>query len=272
VELLIQCHLVEKGGRPGYLFQTVDIGDYHGVSIPTLTRFIKRRFPTLKTHKDSQGIYITRTDIRTTDVDTNAKAGRILGYQCADRFDGLDRSKTTYTYHMWVRLKNKSRVHLYSFVCPSSNKKKQWKQDGELIEKLLVGNKDLPLFRGKPIQVVSVEMEMEKELPPSYFLTLLLQTNRSIPQDAIDKMETIWFNIGFDTNTRKRLRKEFDPQNPLHRGIMASLLCFSIHNPLEPFFPIQYTGKQDQVQAQLDQFGKLLVRSLRESRKHPTDL
>lgn len=261
-ELLIQCYLVEHGGRHGYLFQTVNIEDYKNKSFSVLERFIKEKFPALHTFRDRQGLYVARNALRAADVDTNAKAGKVLGYACADGFDRLDHFKTTYDYAVVVRLKNKKEVFLYSFVCESAKHKARFEKDVERIRMLLVGSKDLPLFRGKPISVLSVESRVEAYHPTSYFLDMLLRRGKPVP---LDELSNVLFNL-FDSNSSHRILSAYNPKNATHRGIMAALLCLYIHNPLEPFYPLQFTGKQEVVGARLEQLSKLIVKTLRSAK------
>lgn len=267
IDLLIQCYLVKHNGRPAYLFQTVDVKDYRGSIIPTLVSYIKSVFPDLHTLRDAQGLFITKNMITPERVATNTGAGRVLGYLCAGGYDKLDRNKPTYTYDISVDA-NKYKFSLFSFICQTKKYEKQFDNDYKKIKQLLVGNKNLPFFKNQKIVVRSVVASITEEMPPSYYLELLLHDNKENQTNkTLQTLSNYLFNIGFQDKQIKLLMKSFDPHNQTHRGVMAALVCYFQNPLLEPFYPLQTTGRQEQVQKQIDRFGQDLVHSFRLSSK-----
>lgn len=269
VEILIQCYLVMHGGRDAYLFQPIDLPldseEERMEYMPILHSFIHDRFPELQMLDFDLGLLISKKMYSLDDVSDNDKVGRLLGFSC-DGFDALDRDKRTYGYHATAELIGHDNVNIFSFVC--QKKKKMYEKDFrhmcEKWGKMLVGNDELPDYNGKKLRVTKVVGNIEVNRPVQEFIDMLSNDEmKELTEDDMSHIKNVLYNLSLPDY--EKLMKAFQPKNRVHRGIMISLLCLSRFNTMEPFFPIQYTGKEDEVRIQDAKLSKHLLRTLKKT-------
>ena len=99
-EEYINAYIVQQDGREGYLFQTIDYGEFSfnsPISREKLKCF-KRDFPQLKYTPCSQGMMISKKEYNSTDLESDKELARILSFCCAlERDDDNDRDSESDT-------------------------------------------------------------------------------------------------------------------------------------------------------------------------------
>jgi hypothetical protein len=71
-------------------------------------------------------------------------------------------------------------------------------------------------------------------------------SGEAFTKEEMETFDNILFNLGF--TEEGLLGYPFDFSNPIHRGVGMALLSLSLHNPLSPFYPLQYyPGKDTEV-------------------------
>jgi hypothetical protein len=72
------------------------------------------------------------------------------------------------------------------------------------------------------------------------------------------------FNLGFATD--RLMNYPFQFANPVHRGVVMTLLSYYIDNPLEPFFPLQRHREMAAVETASDKWETNIIRILEASK------
>ena len=91
----LNCYLVSKGGRDGYLFQNVQYKEYD-INSPiskNKLNLMKKYFPSLKQIPNRQGVLLTKKQYTLKDIEDDSKLGKILGFPCQSLTEILKKIK-----------------------------------------------------------------------------------------------------------------------------------------------------------------------------------
>jgi hypothetical protein len=97
----INCFLADKGVRAGYLFQTVDLGEYDSSAPKSAARlsYAAKYFPGLRQLACRQGVLLSREEFSLDRADDDVELGKILGFPC-EMPDKSSSKETTYAFHL----------------------------------------------------------------------------------------------------------------------------------------------------------------------------
>jgi len=114
--LVLNCILIQKSVREGYLIQNCDI-------IESTPNILLKTFPNLNQRNTSYGILVSKNKLNNDydnedDIDHNYKLGKLLGYPTYKQYPISKKDKVSgyYTYHVKVVLINNDKITLFSFV------------------------------------------------------------------------------------------------------------------------------------------------------------
>jgi hypothetical protein len=199
------------------------------------TKFIiselKNIFPTLKSSNSYQGIILSKTKYLKKDMDTLLKIGKILGYPCADDFEKiLDNPDLASIAFELIANTKYGRFQLFACRCLDNKYNTYIKNIAKNANKI----KTLKTL------VDNFEIKITKNIPINYLIDKLLRNKKINKNENAELLNYIW-NIGFE----ELPQYSFDYNNPIHKGIILTLLCYCLYTPIEPFFPLQKYPNED---------------------------
>ena len=250
--------LVNSGARTAFLLQPIDYGETKATDPKTaaILATIRKEFPDLKFTNTVQGVLVGRKSYtREPAKNTSVGMGEILGYPCAAEFESLDRNKTFYGYTINANYKGHTSVQILGNFCGSEKHAPEFQA---LAEKFQVALKESVLG---PI-LKNVEVVADVEIPIRE-LVKAVASGKSLLAKEQEAIDNIFYNAGYSDDFQL---KKFQMKNPIHRGILISILIHEQHDPLSPLFPIQDTGHKDEIEAVTAEQEKALLRVLRETR------
>ena len=245
LEEYINCFLVKTGVRNGYLFQTINFKEYNiedPISSIKLKK-IKDFFPYLHHLPNSQGVLISLKQYTLSDIDTDSKLGKILGFPCEIP---EEITSTRYSYNIKVIPsttidEDHSPVSIISFVSVDDNHKDYVIFLTDTIREILTEDIELSKI------VKDVVWEDTVVYSANYFVTILMNKNHLLTEKEITDIENYWYNTVGEYRIyefRYMLSDSVLMEIELIRGLIIGLLLHHDHSPLTPFFPVQNYGKQ----------------------------
>lgn len=266
LEELTNTILVDTGARNAFLLQYIDNGERahtDPISAGKLAA-IKKYYPDLKFTQNSQGMIISRKSYNSNknlNSDSSTQIGKVLDYPCAAEFNTLNRSKVLYTYNINVWFKptigsSNNVIQLLANLCPSKAKHNEFE---ELATKFRNALKADPLI-GR--HVIDVVVEVDEVIPPGEVLRRITN-NTEITSQLLHEVSNIFFNSGYSP---KFTIDNFQLHNPIHRGMLISILIYHQHDTLQPFYPIQNTPHEAEIVKITSQQEKALLTALKNTR------
>ena len=262
IENLLSAILVKERVRPAMLLQPANYKEATGKDPKTksILKAIQENFPELKYSKKYekyQGIIISHKNYDNQNVSLK-RMGEILGYPCANEFESLDtETQDTYTIELEASLHTETRIQLFVNVCKSTDKKTEFEELAKKA-KIVFDKEEYKKMLGK-MSVDSIKVNIFKNISIKTLINKLVK-NEILSKEEIDKILNILYNLGFEIEFQFLFQDHFDYKNPLHRGILLSLLINYKDNILEPFVPLQKYPEQDKKVYEItEKWGKDLI-------------
>ena len=238
IEELLNCIIVKHDGREAMLFEPANYKEVDESSHITkeILKNIKKKFPTLiqTPDKNSGRIFISKNKLSPDHYDTDEKVGNLLGFPCAKDFVTIDKDKKSYSYHIIVILKDGSGINIITDVCQH----KSYEKHERLLKSVIDALKKDEIW----LTIQDVIIEEEEHIPIMELIPAIMKGNLTEKEESTLRNE-IW-NIFSETLSNYN----FQYKNPIHKGILTTLLLYCKNNPMEPFYPLQLTGRDTDVE------------------------
>jgi len=244
VENILSLILVKENIRPAFLFQSTFFSKNNSSVLSELNE-IKKMFPELiysDDYTNYQGTIISKKKYNGRSNITNEEMGKILGYPCYNDFNSLDKSKQYYTIEVVATSINGKKYYILTNVCQNKTKLYEFKTISEKAKQAFAKEKYKQLIGNDTIE--KTEVFVIKEIPTQFIINKLVQ-NKDLSEKEKEKVSNILFNFGFSIQLQLYFTEEFQYNNPVHKGILLSLLLREINDNLTPFFPLQNYPEQD---------------------------
>jgi hypothetical protein len=259
-ENIINLILVHEGVRPAMLLQPADQGESTGADPKTkkILDAMKIEFPDLiysENYQTYQGIIISKVSYDDQFISLN-KMGEILGYPCYKDFEELDRSQITYTISINALLHGAQKIQIFVNLCKDNV--------SEIFDKI---NKEANLVFSKEEYIslfgekVTFELEITENTSRNKIIDKLIK-NEVITSNDIKEILNIMYNFGFNDIICDEIIKNIQYTNPIHKGILISLLINSINNTVAPFYPLQFREEQGLVNKITENWGIQILETL----------
>lgn len=249
IENVLNSILVNENVRPAMLVQPANYNEATGKDPKTksIVEAIKKQFPTLlfsEDYKTYQGVIISKTDYNGQKISLE-RMGEILGYPCYQDFNTIDPTHISYSINVYVKQKNSNEtVELFSNICKDETNIEKFKTFAEKAKIALNKKEYHDILNG--IEIDKVDVEIEKIIPTQAIINKLID-NIQLQQDELDKIQNILFNFGFSMELQLYFLEKFQYTNPIHKGILLSLLVNEVNDILTPFTPIQDYPEQSKL-------------------------
>ena len=253
----INSLLVIKKVRKAYLIQNHEPTDSQ---INKRITNIQKIFPTLILLKDGTYYYLSEEKLTIDDTSDNIKIGKILRFDCDEKFDDLDLEKLRISYNINVYLKYiKNPISIITYVC-------QTKSRVESARKLVSDIKDVLINEDYlKDKFMKIELKINDMIPAKSFIPKLIDKKHKFTEPEKIEMYNIIDNI-MNKHNYIKIKKEIDFNNILHRGIMLSFLSEHEHNYYK-YLPIQELKYFEQISEIEDKRINLILDILIESKK-----
>jgi hypothetical protein len=237
IENIINLILVNEGVRPAMLLQPQDHGEATGTDPKTkkILDAMKIEFPNLiysENYQVYQGIIISKVNYNDQTISLE-KIGEILGYPCYKDFETLDRSKITYAISLHATTSNEQKFQIIINVC-KDNVSKIFEEISSKANSVFSKEEYTSLFGN-----IRFHVETGENIPPHIIIDKLIKSEKITTAD-IDVIINIFYNFGFSDSICNELIKNIQYTNPIHKGILISLLINHINDILSPFYPLQF--------------------------------
>lgn len=249
IENVLNSILVNENVRPAMLVQPANYNEATGKDPKTksIVEAIKKQFPTLlfsEDYKTYQGVIISKTDYNGQEISLE-RMGEILGYPCYQDFNAINPTHISYSINVYVKQKNTNEItDLFSNVCKDETNIEKFKSFADRAKLALNKKEYNDILNG--IEFDKVGVEIEKIIPTQAIINKLID-NIQLQQDELDKIQNILFNFGFSMELQLYFLEKFQYTNPIHKGILLSLLVNEVNDILTPFTPIQDYPEQSKL-------------------------
>lgn len=266
IEEYINAFLVDKGVRTGMMLQPADYGERTEAdpTMKRIIRMIRASFPSLiPSVTSNREMILSKRRITNREILSEKGLGTILGYPCADEFEAataVKNSTPTTTFNLMVKLFDNIQtddhmIQLLANVCLTPAKQPVFEQMARNAEAAIQADPVL-----SPL-VESVFVRVDTNIPHSLLMEKLVR-GEDFTEPEMEEFKDVLFNLGF-----KQEEFPFSFTNPIHRGAAIALLSLYLHNPVEPFYPLQqYPGKDDEVNELTEEFEDELFTALQSAK------
>lgn len=256
----MNCLLVQNNVRPAFLIQPADYDEATNKDPITASKVaaISTFFPTLTISIIRGEPLVAKRAYEEKDIQTSQNMGDILGYQCAAEYDYIQthRDEPSVVIQFIVKFKNGNEKQLMANVC---------RDDRTFADSVALATRIDEVLKADPLlSIESVTAEKQVIVPIKSILSKLIRSEDL----TIDDEHVLRNHIGnliFNDDGRL-FRYEYEFKNPVHRGILISLLSYIDNDPMEPFYPLQYHEEHRAVDKKVLEWGAELLRVLNETR------
>ena len=262
IENVLNAILVNENVRPAMLVQPANYNEATGKDPKTksIIEAITKHFPTLLLSEDYQtyqGVIISKTQYNSQEISLE-RMGEILGYPCYKDFNAIDPTHISYSIDVYVKLKNSNEtIEIFSNICKDETNIEKFKTFAEKAKIALNKTEYKSILNG--LEIDKVVVEIEKIIPTQAIINKLIN-NIQLQQDELNKVQNILFNFGFSMELQLYFLEKFQYANPIHKGILLSLLTNEVNNTLSPFTPLQnYPEEKTQVYKIIETWEKELI-------------
>jgi hypothetical protein len=233
--LLLNIILVSENIRQSILIQPIDYGEFTTDSPITknILDNITQVFPYLYQSTDYegfQGVIISYNSYDGQTISSN-KMGEILSYPCFSDFSTLDRSISHYDISLNVYINN-IKINLFTNLCQNRSKIEIFEILAKTSEKVLKSSELLKDYVVGKVFVTVNKIRLVSDIIDKIIL------NEDLDKDDIYEIDNIFWNNFMDDN-KNRVVKHIQFDNPIHKGVLLTLLEGEINQIMSPFYPIQ---------------------------------
>jgi len=234
-DVLCNCVLVSTKARNAFLIQCVDYNEYTITEKRTgnIIETIKAMFPSLifSVISPDQIIISTKPYFHYNTL-SSIEIGEIIDYPYSC---DLNITSNKCVIEILVdKIGSLDSFQIMGFMCPNLSYLDKTEDLMNKFREVLIDHpftKDL--FKSIYINTESI---IEHDI-----IINKLCSNKKLTESEYNNMMNYVYNLGFEQLESHQL---WDISNPVHRGMLISLLCYSKYDPLTPFFPLQRNPKE----------------------------
>ena len=255
----IQCVIVLNKLREAYLFQTVEFGEFDdqcAVSREKLSA-MKYYFPTLTYTKCDIGTLISLEQYPIDYIHENI--WKLLNFPCDLK---KEKQYQQYICDIKVSCHDKSNFHLINFICYENDHIVQGLTFSQKLNEILTHDFILVKF------IKTITFHSETHFCEMYYVNLLSSGN---PLNEFDKLAICNFLYNILCYTEELefcMKNYFQYNNPIHRGILISLLVYSNNPPISPFYPLQNSKHHKEIEKQCYCWTQNIITSIQRTEIH----
>ena len=262
LEEYMNCVLVRSDVRPAFLIQPVDYREVTSNNTITQRKVnaIKLFFPELIISTINGEALISKRTYTEADFQKNQDMGEALGYPCAADYEYTltHKNEPDVAIHINAIMTDGTSLPILANACKDDSKFPQFVALASAAETVLKAD---PRLTGK---ILSVVVKKQVTVPVKYLLQKLIRNEPLNKDEEYTLRNQIW-NMGWeDNNAMTQYKYEFN--NPVHRGILITLMTHVREDPMEPFYPLQRHAEYPAHIIKMKRWSRELRRVLNESK------
>jgi len=233
--ILINATLVQNNIRPAFLLQSINFGEYtinKREKTNLILEELKDKFPELLQTECSQGIILSKKQYLNEAI-TCERLGEIIGYPSCKEYEYItEHPDEIYTiFELHAQTSGQDSIQLLANCCKHENIKRDRLVFKNMAEKANTILKDTNLG-----DIIVIETDT---ITITTLINKLLNNQSLNNQENFEVNNHIW-NLGME----KLNEYSFDYSNPIHKGIVLTLLSYCNNTTLSPFYPLQKYPKE----------------------------
>ena len=233
--ILINATLVQNDIRPAFLLQSINFGEYtieKREKTNLILEELKEKFPELLQTECSQGIILSKKQYLNENI-TCERLGEIIGYPSCKEYEYIiEHPDEIYTiFELHVQKFGEDSIQLLANCCKHKNVKRDRLVFKNMADKANTILKDTNLGN-----IIVIETDT---ITITTLINKLLNNQPFTHQEEFEINNHIW-NLGME----KLNEYSFDYSNPIHKGIVLTLLSYCNNTTLSPFYPLQKYPKE----------------------------
>ena len=236
--ILVNAILVQNNLRPAFLVQPINYNEYSFEKREKTNQILKElleKYPELLHTECSSGIIISKQSYSTEIISTSARLGEILGYPSAEDFEYIinNPDDPDATINIYINTVTESQpIHILANRCKIENIERDQQYFQNMVSEFA------------KISEIKLIVQIDYTIPIKSIINKLLNNDELTCKDTFEVSNYIW-NIGMD----KLNEYPFDYTNPIHKGIVLTLLSYLNNDLVSPFYPLQqYPNEMNQVE------------------------
>ena len=258
----MNCVLVQSAVRPAFLIQPVDYREHTSNDPKTKRKLdaIKLAFPELIISIIHGEALVSKRAYVEEDFKKNQDMGEALGYPCAADYEYTltHKHEPDVTIHINAIMTDGTSLQILGNACKDDSKFAEFEALAAAAETALKAD---PRLTGK---LASVLVKKNVTVPVKYLLQKLID-NRELNEDEEKNLRNQIWNMGWeDGNAMTDYKYEFN--NPVHRGILITLMTYVREDPMEPFYPLTRHAEYHAHLIKMRRWSRELRRVLNESK------
>ena len=185
--------------------------------------------------------------------------GRILGYPCYAEFNSISSDSIQYGIEIRVEFEDGDTIQILANKCKNEERIPAFQGLAHSIEEVLKrgGYADLP-------PVANVEAIVDTIIPTKFIIHKLIR-NEPISQPIQSQILNLFYNLSFTDRFIDFFENNFQYHNPVHRGILLSLLLNSENDLIEPFQPLN-PSENEEVEKQTEKWADALMKLISDTK------
>lgn len=227
----IHSIIVSTKIRATYLIQNFDTDD---ILVNQRIKSIQQLF---KLNHLQEGTYnfISIKKLKSSQVSSNEKIGKLLGYGCNINFDDLDRNKPYYTYNIIMELQSDETLDLITYICQENSETELTYAESlkDSINSILSSDQFIKDY------IKDVTLLVTENKPNNYLTDILLDLTHKFTESDIEEVDDMLYNAYSSFESLELISENLDYDNPIHRGILLCIKSRYDNDVLEPFYPLQ---------------------------------
>lgn len=250
----IHCELLVKNVRQAWLIQSCDY-NFDSCTISFILDYINNNYSDLKVTKLDDNYFVTKIEsdidiiksrLEMTKDEFEIYIGKLLGFTCTNV---SPKSSYSITYYKTERTNDSCcfsitfiPYELLAFNCSCDNCDTMVEYLRYQIENAIIS---IPEFSKVESNVI---LQKNKHISVDFLIDKLITTPTELTIEEHWETANYLYNLGFSDRLHKlAMNSTFQYSNPKHIGILLTLLTHYKHNYLEPFCPLQHSGKMEEV-------------------------
>ena len=226
--ILVNAILVQNDLRPAFLDQPINYNEYtiekREKTNQILSELLKQ-FPDLLHTECSSGIIISKQSYKTEIISTSCRLGEILGYPSAKDFEYIisHPDEPDVTVNLYINKLVETPIHILANRCKLENVERDTKYFENMVTEFT-----------KLSTPYNLMVKLDYTIPIKSLINKLLNNETLNEKEKFEINNYIW-NISMD----KLNEYPFDYTNPVHKGIVLTLLSYCDNDLVSPFYPLQ---------------------------------
>ena len=226
--ILVNAILVQNNLRPAFLVQPINYNEYSFEKREKTDKILfelLEQFPNLLQSECSSGVIISKQSYKTEIISTSERLGEILGYPSAKEFEYIisHPDEPDVTINVYCNNLVESPIHILANRCKLENVERDTKYFENMVTEF-----------AKLSTPYNLMVKLDYTIPIKSIINKLLNNETLNEKEKFETNNYIW-NLSMD----KLNEYPFDYTNPVHKGIVLTLLSYCDNTPISAFYPLQ---------------------------------